>query len=136
MACEWKASYDDGRKIKLGKANLAGCRKHRTEVKNAFCKLCHSLIKPKQSKLKNHEKSDKHSQRVKALTTVKPMCETRRPPTKKNYRNRASCDYGVPFFNSNRGSSWGRLSLAIRLDVYLRTLRYIVRNARKFLPMQ
>lgn len=74
MASKWKASYDSGRKYnKTWESKFSWLSKASDGSEDAFCKLCHVVIKPKQSNLTKHEKSEKHTQRVKALTSVKPI---------------------------------------------------------------
>ena len=74
MASKWKASYDSGRKYsKTWESKFSWLSKASDGSENAFCKLCHAVMKPKQSNLTKHEKSEKHIQRIKALTSVKPI---------------------------------------------------------------
>ena len=78
MASKWKASYDSGRKYnKTWKSKSSWLSKASDGSEDAFCKLCHAVIKPKQSNLAKHD--EKHIQRVKALTSVKPIQVVRKP---------------------------------------------------------
>jgi hypothetical protein len=80
MASKWKGSYDSGRKYsKAWESKFSWVSKASDGTENAFCKLCHTTIKPKTSNLTNHEKSTKHMQRVKLSTTMEPIQVVRTP---------------------------------------------------------
>ena len=80
MASKWKTSYDGGRRYnKTWESKFSWLSKASDGSEDAFCKLCHALMKPKQSNLTAHEKTNKHIQRVKALTLVKPIQVVRNP---------------------------------------------------------
>lgn len=74
MASKWKRSYDSGRRYnKTWESKFCWVTKALDGSEDAFCKLCYATIKPKASNLTKHEKSDKHMQRVKFSTTMKPI---------------------------------------------------------------
>lgn len=80
MSSKWKGSYESGRKYsKAWESKFSWVSKASDATENAFCKLCHTTIKPKASNLTNHEKTDKHIQRVKLSTTMKPIQVVRAP---------------------------------------------------------
>jgi hypothetical protein len=74
MASKWKGSYENGRKYsKAWENKFVWVSKASDGTENAYCKLCHTTIKPKVGNLTNHEKSGKHVERVKLSTTMKPI---------------------------------------------------------------
>ena len=80
MASKWKATYDGGRKYnKTWESKYSWLSKASDGSENAFCKLCHAVMKPKQSNLTKHENTAKHIQRIKALTSVQPIQVVRKP---------------------------------------------------------
>ena len=80
MASKWKATYDGGRKYnKTWESKYSWLLKASDGSENAFCKLCHAVMKPKQSNLTKHENTAKHIQQIKALTSVQPIQVVRKP---------------------------------------------------------
>ena len=80
MASKWKASYDGGRKYnKTWESKFSWLSKASDGSEDGFCKLCHTAMKPKQSNLTKHEKSEKHLLRVKASRSVRPIQVVRNP---------------------------------------------------------
>lgn len=83
MASKWKGSYDSGRKYsKAWESKFIWVTKASDGSQDAFCKLCHVSIKPKQANLTKHEKTDKHVQRVKLCNSTKPLQVVRVPKPK------------------------------------------------------
>ena len=75
-----RETYDSGRKYnKAWESKFSWVSQASDGSEDAFCKLCHASMKPKQSNLTKHEKSDKHMQRVKLSTTTKPIQVVRVP---------------------------------------------------------
>ena len=69
-----EGNLQSGRKYnKAWESKFSWVSKASDGSEDAFCKLCHATMKPKQSNLTKHEKSDKHMQRVKLSTTTKPI---------------------------------------------------------------
>ena len=80
MASKWKGTYDSGRKYnKAWEGKFSWLTKASDSSEDAFCKLCHAMIRPKQANLTKHEKTEKHMKHVRVSTTTKPIQVVRVP---------------------------------------------------------
>jgi hypothetical protein len=80
MVSKWKGTYDRGRKYnKAWEGKFSWLTKASDSSEDAFCKLCHAMIRPKQANLTKHEKTEKHMKHVRVSTTTKPIRVVRVP---------------------------------------------------------